>query len=171
MEDLLLVVEAFLDAEGIAHQRDETGEVTFDLPFGRTSYRCEVGQSGRTLTLAALWIGRIPSERGDSARELLTRLSNTASRSGDTFLSPHRGQLKYFSSVDLSQSHLTVERVSAILETLLDPFNVKVLAMSMVFDGELSADAAVNCYAEWDRKRLAALMYPFSGKAGDSSMN
>ncbi len=171
MEDLLLVVEAFLDAEGIAHQRDDTGDLTFDLPYGRTSYGCEVGQVGRTLTFAALWSGRIPSEKGGTAGTLLKRLSNTASISGDTFLNPHRGQLKYFSSVDLSLSDLTVERVGTIIETLLDPFNVKILAMKMVLDGQLSADAAVDCYAEWDRKRLAALMHPFSGNAGDSSMN
>ncbi len=171
MDDLLLVVEEFLDAESIAHHRDQAGDVAFGLPFGRTSCACEVSQNGRTLTLAALWNGRVAPEKSGTAEALLTRLSKAASRNGDTFFNPHRGQLKYFSSVDLSLSQLTVERVSTIIETLLDPFNVKILAMGMVFDGQLPVDAAVDCYAEWDRKRLAALMYPLKANAADSSMN
>ncbi|MGH7213638.1 MAG: hypothetical protein ACREIT_02565 [Tepidisphaeraceae bacterium] len=172
MVDLLLVVEAFLDGEGLCHHRDDANRLCFDFPFGRTSYDCRVHQAGQVLVLNAMWSARVAADEIERAGRVLVRLSRTGNRSGDTRFSPTSGRLKYTTSVDVSMSTLTVERVGTILETLLDPFNVKILAMELVLDGQLPEDAAVDIYEEWDRDRIAALMRPLlEGGGPDPSLN
>lgn len=172
MVDSLLVVEAFLDAKGLCHRRDDANRVCFDLPFGRTSYDCRVHQTGQILILNAMWSGRVASNEVERAERVLVRLSRTGNGNGDTRFSPTSGRLKYTTSVDVSMSTLTADRVGTILETLLDPFNVKILAMEFVLDGQLPEDAAVGAYEEWDRDRAAALMQPLLEAGGpDPSLN
>ena len=158
MVDLIFVVEAFLDGQGITHSRDEAGAVMFELPFGRTVYECSILQFGQALYLSALWRGTIAPDRMDAAQELLLRLIDAGAHVGQTHLNPRRGLLKYNSSVDLGMVDFTIDRVGQVLETLLDPFNVKILAMEMALDEKMTADAAVECYGEWDRRRIAELM-------------
>jgi hypothetical protein len=172
MVDLLLVVEAYLDCQGIVRRRDAEDAVCFDLPFGRTSYECRVAAEGRKLIVSALWHGQVDPDDADRAQRVLTRLSNTGESSGKTCFNPARGKLMFTTSVDMTCADLTVERVGSTLETLLDPFNVKVLAMQMCLDGQLAEDAAVDCYAEWNRRRIAALLKPLSeGDGADPTLN
>jgi hypothetical protein len=170
MVDLLLVVEAFLDGEEIVHRRDEQNGVCFDLPFGRTSYDCRVVAEDRKLIVSALWHGRIDSDDAERAQRVLTRLSNTGDSGGNTHFNPALGKLMFTSSVDMSCADVTVDQVASILEKLLDPFNVRILAMQMVLSGRLPEAAAVDCYAEWNRKRIADLMKPMRD-GGDPSLN
>jgi hypothetical protein len=167
MVDLLLVVEAFLDGEGIVHRRDEGNGVCFDLPFGRTSYDCRLVAEDRKLIVSALWHGRIDTDDAERTQRVLTRLSNTGDSGGNTHFNPAQGKLMFTSSVDVSCADVTVDRMASILETLLDPFNVRILAMQMVLSGQMPEAAAVDCYAEWNRNRIAALMRPLRDR-GDT---
>ena len=67
-------------------------------------------------------------------------------------------ETKYNSSVDLGMVDFTIDRVGQVLETLLDAFNVKVLAMEMALDEKMTADVVVESYAAWDRRRIAEMM-------------
>ncbi|HEX8524849.1 MAG TPA: hypothetical protein VF669_21535 [Tepidisphaeraceae bacterium] len=172
MVDLLLVVEAFLDGENIVHRRDQENAVCFDLPFGRTSYDCRVVAEDRKLIVGALWRGRVDTDDAERAQRLLTRLWNTGDSGGNTHFNPARGKLMFASSVDVSCADVTVDTMASILETLLDPFNVRILAMQMVLSGQMPETAAVDCYAEWNRNRIAALMRPLGeGGGADPSLN
>lgn len=102
MVDFLLVVEAFLDEEGIFHRRDATGQLLFELPFGRTSYECVVHQVSQTLNLAAFWNGNIDLFQVDVAREVLVRLNNAGSYDGQTFMNLHKGWVCHMVSVESS---------------------------------------------------------------------
>jgi hypothetical protein len=152
MSDSLLVVEAYLDQEGITHHRDNQGTVIFHLPYGRTSYDCRIRCDGLILVLTAIWNGVILADDAELAECVLVRLSNVGSGSGKTFFNPAQRALKFETSVDVSMSTLPPERVRIFRETVLDPFNIKILAMEFVLDGQLPVDVAVDIYGEWDRK-------------------
>ena len=171
MVDTLLVVETFLDREDIAHHREGDAAVSFELPFGRTSYACEIEVRGRTLKLSATCADIIAADHVEAAATLVRRFVNAGAATGQTFLNPRRGQLRHITSVDVGATDITVERVRVVLETLLDPFNVMVLALGYVLDGGMSAEAAVDCYAAWDRKRIDALMRGTVDDDVDPSLN
>jgi hypothetical protein len=172
MQDLLLVMEAYLDSKGIDHFRDEMDRISFNLRFGGTSYHCHVAQDGWIMRIDALWNERIAIDEAEQAECVLTRLSSIPGAIGNTLYNPARGEVVYCTSVDLSHVVLKVDRVESILETLLDPFNVKLLATEMVLDGRLPESAAVEVYAVWHRERLANMIRQIvEGTGIDPSMN
>ena len=158
MTDFIFIVEAFLDGQGIAHSRDKIGTVAFELPFGTTSFECSVNQFGQTLCVSALWCGVIAPDHINAAQRLLLRLIDAGAQLGQTHLNPRRGLLKYNSSVDLGMVDFTIDRVGQVLETLLEPFNIKILAMEMALNQKMTADVVVESYAAWDRRRIAEMM-------------
>lgn len=172
MVDRLLIVEAVLDREGVFHYRDED-YVLFTLPFGRTSYDCSIREFMGDLILRADWTGAIDSNEIDRAEAVLLRLIEAVlGGSGKTYLKRRSGRVCYVTSVDVSLVELTVERMASMLEAMLDPFNVMLLAMDNVLQGAMTEDAAVDAYAAWDRKRIAALLNPAGAERGpDPSLN
>ena len=64
-------------------------------------------------------------------------------------------------SVASANGRLTVNAVHTLLETMLDPFNVKILAMELVLAGQMSEDDAVETYDHWCRNRIDAMISAF----------
>lgn len=153
MTDMISAVAAWLEEMGISYATEDDA-LRFDLPFGSTSYDCAIWpEGGDSIVVSAVWYGSVPVNRITEAQQLLAQFVALGDGAGQTMLNSRTGQVMRQASVDVSMIQFNAQAVKRIIDEVMDPFNVKVLALGLVLERRMKAHEAAETYEEWERAR------------------